>query len=320
MAIEHPNFHHLQHFWVVAQEGSLLGASRKLGMRHSTLSAQLRALESALGAPLFLRRSRGVSLTAHGETVRGYCDQIFRLGSELLEVTLQKRTVSLRVGMLPSVPRSLLYAALQNGFDKVGSMRIELSMTTVAAAPVVLLSGQLDVVIADRLVPPVISTPIYSHLVGSSGIGLYAIPSLAQRYRQEFPSSLDGAPLLLPTSGPLAEGLMTWFAEGGVHPRIVAEFDDVPTMKGFAARGHGILPIRQALAMEARQRYGLVQVGAIPGLVDYVYALTACRQARHPNVQRLIEHCRQKLSSQTCNGSLRTVNESSRAAEAKGNV
>jgi LysR family transcriptional activator of nhaA len=213
-----------------------------------------------------------------------------------------------------------MYAALQNGFDKEGSMRIEMSTTTVAAAPVELVSGRLDVVIADRLVPPAISTPIYSHLVGSSRIGLYAIPTLAQRYRMGFASSLDRAPLLLPASGPLAEGLMTWFAERGVRPRIVAEFDDVPTMKGFAARGHGIVPIRQALAMEARQRYGLVHVGTVPDLVDYVYALTAGRQARHPNVQRLIEHCRQKLSTETCNGSLGTVNESSRAAEAKGNA
>ena len=85
MASECPNFRHLQHFWVVAQEGSLLGASRKLGVCHSTLSTQLRSLESSLGAQLFTRRPRGVRLTAQGEIVRNYCDEIFRLGTELLD-------------------------------------------------------------------------------------------------------------------------------------------------------------------------------------------------------------------------------------------
>jgi LysR family transcriptional activator of nhaA len=297
MLIGYPNFRHLQHFWVVAQEGSLLGASRKLGVCHSTLSTQLRSLESSLGAQLFTRRPRGVRLTAQGEMVRNYCDQIFRLGTELLDATSKKQTVRLRVGMLPSVPRSLMYAALHSGLDREGSMRIEISITTLAAAPRELVSGRLDVVITDRLGPLAQSSPIYSHLLGESRIGLYALPILVQRYRPGFPTSLDGAPLLLPTSGPLAERLMAWFAERGLNPKIIAEFDDVPTMKGFAARGHGIVPIRLALAAEARQRYGLLPLGTVPDLIDSVYALTAGRRARHPNVQRLIDHCRQKLAS-----------------------
>ena len=53
------NFRHLYQFWVVAREGSLVGASRRLGLSHSTISVQLQMLEQALGGKLMLRRPRG---------------------------------------------------------------------------------------------------------------------------------------------------------------------------------------------------------------------------------------------------------------------
>jgi LysR family transcriptional activator of nhaA len=297
MTIQRPNFHHLRHFWIVAQEGSLLGASRRLGLRHSTLSAQLRSLEVSLGTSLLLRRPRGVRLTAQGEVVRGYCDQIFRLGGELLEVASQQRAARVRVGMLASVPRSLLYDAIREAFDKPEALRAELLVTTFQSAPAQLVSGRLDVVITDRLASGERSRLVHAHLIGETGIDLYATPTLANRYRSGFPASLDGAPFLMPTTGPLSEGLSSWFAEQEIRPRIVAEFDDVPTMKGFAARGHGVVAIRHALGQEARRRYGLVHLGGVPDLKDRLYALTVGHRVRHPNVQRLIEHCRAKFEA-----------------------
>ena len=85
------NFRHLRLFWVVAREGSLVGASRRLGLSHSTISVQLQLLEKALGGKLLLRRPRGVRLTPLGETIQGYCNEIFRLGSEISEVAASRR-------------------------------------------------------------------------------------------------------------------------------------------------------------------------------------------------------------------------------------
>jgi LysR family transcriptional activator of nhaA len=39
------NYHHLFYFSVIAREGGLAAAARKLRLTHSTLSAQLRVLE-----------------------------------------------------------------------------------------------------------------------------------------------------------------------------------------------------------------------------------------------------------------------------------
>lgn len=293
-----PNFNHLYHFWIIAQEGSLVGASRRLGVRHSTLSSQVRALEQTLGMRLLIRRPRGMRLTPQAEVVRNYCDQIFRLGTELLEATSEQRANRLRVGMLPSVPRSLLYEALRPALEREATTRVELSVADLESACRSLVTGQLHVVVADRLPVGAAAGPVHPHLVGETRIGLFATARVAQRYREDFPDNLDGAPLLVPSAGsPLRDGLAAWFAREGLRPRIVGEFDDVPMMKGFAARGHGLVPIRMVLAREARQRYALLPVGVVPGLVDRLYALTLGKRVRHPGIQRLIDQCRGKFGT-----------------------
>lgn len=293
------NFRHLYQFWVVAQEGSIVAAGHRLGVGHSTISTQLRALETALGGRLMLRRPRGIRLTPLGETVRTYCDEIFRLGSELQDVASGRRgrQTRLRVGMLASVPRSLLYDALEPIMAPDGRFAVEVRVGDLAALCSALVSGRLHVVIADALPTRPRHGQVTSQLLGQTRMGFYAQENLARRFRRGFPASLDGAPVLLPAPGSgLREGIAAWFAENRIRPRIVGEFDDVPTMKGFALRGHGLVPIREALAEEARQRYGLSRIGAIAGLKDRLYALTLGRRMRHPAAQELLATWRERLS------------------------
>jgi len=53
-------------FLVTAEEGSLAGAARSLGMTQPTLGRQVAALERELGLDLFTRRGRGLELTPNG--------------------------------------------------------------------------------------------------------------------------------------------------------------------------------------------------------------------------------------------------------------
>ena len=56
------NYHHLYYFWVVAHEGSISAATRKLNLTQPTISAQLRQLEESLGEKLFEKSGRGLML------------------------------------------------------------------------------------------------------------------------------------------------------------------------------------------------------------------------------------------------------------------
>lgn len=60
----------LQFFLRIAEQGSMTGAARVLGIAQPALSRQMRLLEEALGVVLFTRTPRGMELTEHGEQLR----------------------------------------------------------------------------------------------------------------------------------------------------------------------------------------------------------------------------------------------------------
>jgi hypothetical protein len=74
------NYHHLLYFWTVAKEGSVSKAAESLHLAQPTVSAQLRALERSLGHKLLQKQGRGLVLTAEGEAVFRYAEEIFSLG------------------------------------------------------------------------------------------------------------------------------------------------------------------------------------------------------------------------------------------------
>lgn len=62
------NLRQLDHFLRVAELGSLSKAAEDLAISQSGLTKSIQSLEREVGAPLFVRRSRGVAKTEYGET------------------------------------------------------------------------------------------------------------------------------------------------------------------------------------------------------------------------------------------------------------
>ncbi|MFI7280724.1 LysR family transcriptional regulator [Micromonospora chersina] len=88
----------LRSFLAVHRSGSITGAAELLGLAQPTVTAQLRALEEAVGRPLFERLPRGVTPTAAGnELARRVADPLDRLAAVLAEGpdTAYPRTVFL---------------------------------------------------------------------------------------------------------------------------------------------------------------------------------------------------------------------------------
>jgi DNA-binding transcriptional LysR family regulator len=61
------NWDDVRIFLAVARAGQILGAGRRLGLNHATVSRRVAALEEALGAKLFQRLTTGTELTSAGE-------------------------------------------------------------------------------------------------------------------------------------------------------------------------------------------------------------------------------------------------------------
>ena len=57
---------HLRNFVVIANEGNISGAARRLHMAQPPLSTQMHQLEKELGCTLFERGARSITLTEEG--------------------------------------------------------------------------------------------------------------------------------------------------------------------------------------------------------------------------------------------------------------
>ena len=71
------NWNLFRTFFVIAQEQSITGASRRLGVSQPSVSNALQKLESQLGCQLVFRDSRHFELTLRGEKVYQECREMF---------------------------------------------------------------------------------------------------------------------------------------------------------------------------------------------------------------------------------------------------
>lgn len=286
------NYRHLYYFWVVAKEGSVTRAAERLDVAVQTISAQLALLEQSVGKALLAPQGRRLVLTEAGRVALSYADQIFLLGEQLQDVLTETdigQTMRLTVGLSDSLPKltasRLLDAALKLP-QKVKLLCHEDDFESLLGE---LSVHKLDVILTDRPVPSGTTLRVFSHLLGESETMLYGVPELAEKYRDGFPSSLKGAPLLLPTRNHAIRGRLDhWFEAHDVRPDIVGEFDDSALLNTFGRTGLGMFPAPSALASAVEEQFGAVPVGELTHVREQVYAISNERKIKHPAVDAIL--------------------------------
>jgi LysR family transcriptional regulator, transcriptional activator of nhaA len=293
------NYHHLLYFWSVAKHGTVTKASEELRLSQPTISAQIRVLEDTLDEQLFLRSGRRLVLTEVGRVVFRYAEDIFSLGNDLMG-TLKghgnDRPVRLVVGIADAVPKQLALQLLKSAFKPSQATRIVCWADKLDQLVADLAIHKLDLVIADTTMPPNIKVQVHNHLMGESGVTLFATAKLAARLRGRFPKSLESAPFLLPTSNAtLRRSLDEWFVRKDFRPIVVGEFEDSGTLKAFGREGYGIFPGATVSEKETCRQYQVQVVGRPESVKQCFYALTVERQLKHPAVLAIVESAREKL-------------------------
>ncbi len=301
------NFHHLRYFWVAAREGSVTRAAKHLRVTQPTVSQQLAALEQVLGEALFAREGRRLVLTDVGRTVLRFADEIFSLGTDLLD-TVRGRPVGpparLDVGISEAVPKVVAYRILEPALGVRGdsSTRIVCREDAPERLVVDLAAHTLDMIITDE---PVTATHarVHSHLLGECGVSVFGVNALAREARKGFPKSLDGASMLLPAPGSaLRREIDQWLDARGITPRVVGEFQDPALMSVFAQAGAGLLVAPDAIAAETVLAQGLRRVGAIKPLRQRFYVVTVERRLAHPHVVKIASSARKLFVKGTPEG------------------
>ncbi len=103
-------------FIYVAELNSFTKTAEKLGFSQSTVSSQIKQLETELNAQLFERIRHTVVLTEKGKEVLNYAHQMRKLTQELEESMRTKKTVSGHIRL--AMADSLCYSLLRENFDE----------------------------------------------------------------------------------------------------------------------------------------------------------------------------------------------------------
>lgn len=173
-------------------------AASRLGIAQPPLSRQIRDLEEQVGATLFYRGTRGVSLTDAGVAFAQRAAQIVAAADEAVfeaREAGQGRTGRIVIGFVHSLAYSLLPRVLPGFRQKHPGIAVSLREVTVADKESALLSGQIDTGIYRPTVrhPEIATLPIFEE-----GFVL-ALPSghpLARKRRVSV-HSLRDQPLIL---------------------------------------------------------------------------------------------------------------------------
>ncbi|MBM5572069.1 MULTISPECIES: LysR family transcriptional regulator [Deefgea] len=282
------NYRHLYYFWIVTREGSISAAARKLEMTPQTISSQLAKLEEQAGKSLFKQVGRQLELTDAGRAILPFADQIFMLGEQMQQLLASDATPRQRfnVGVADALPKTVaqqLLASTHSAQSRL--MCIEGSPDELMAK---LALHQLDLVLADRPAAHGSHLRLESHALAQCPVMILGHATLTAQYLADFPASLHGAPMLLPTRNTaLRIQLDLWFAERNIAPDVVGEFADSALMKAFAISGIGLYPSpmmanRQILPSE------LQSLGHLAGLYADYYAIYAPKKINHPMLDLLL--------------------------------
>jgi LysR family transcriptional activator of nhaA len=294
------NYHHLLYFWVVAKEGSIVQAGRKLHLAHPTISGQIHRLEEVLGEKLFTRRGRNLVLTEAGQVAFRYAEEIFSLGQEFVDTLKGRagsRPIRLVVGISDVLAKSIVHRILEPAFHLQEEVRVICREDRSTQAFMGDLAVQaVDVVLADAPAPPDNLIRAFSHPLGECGCMFFAAPAHARALRRRFPRSLDGAPFLLPGSGStLRRVLEEWFDALEIRPKVVAELDDAALAKVLGEAGLGVFAAPDVVEKEVLRRYRVELVGHVEDVRQRFYAISVERKIKNPAVLAICEIARKHI-------------------------
>ena len=284
------NYRHLHYFWVVAHEGGIARAAARLDMAVQTVSAQVRALEAALGCALLRPAGRGLALTEAGQVALAEADRIFQIGAglpALVRGVAQQKVVRFAVGVADAVPKLAVRALLGEALEEDG-LRLVCREGGLDELLAELALHRLDVVLSDRPVAANRSLRLHSRSLGASALAWYAAPALTARAKGRFPRCMSDIPVVLPTSNAaIRPALDAWFERMGIRPRVVAEVEDSALLKTLASGGMGAFAAATLVERALRAQYRVARIGPCDGAEEQFFAVSAERRLMHPLIRRL---------------------------------
>ena len=291
------NYHHLYYFYTIARAGTISEASKTLLLAQSTLSAQLKLLEGALGGKLFERKRQRLLLTEKGRMVLGYAESIFEMGRELQDAIKdgpRSGRGAVQVGILNGTPRAFGHALIECLLKDPARPHVTVQEGSLGELAAGLGQQKLDVGLSDVSMRSQDQGALLNHLIGKIPVVLAAAPELAGRCKK-VPADFDGAPFILPSlPSQVCHQVQEALAQRGIRPNVVAEVQDVELARRLALAGHGIAPMNEYTVASSLPAGRLKVIAASRGfgIHESIYLITRKRRWPNPIADRLVKNFR----------------------------
>lgn len=291
------NYHHLYYFKVIATEGGVAKAAKKLRLGQPTLSTQIKQFESVLGYELFNRTKKHLQITEAGKLVLNYANEIFRLGDEMLDAlsdNLATSRIQVQIGAMDTVPKHMIAKVMefaQEEYDCSISIREGHGDQLLRE----LRAHQIDLLIANHPPPVSDKSSFFAKNICKMPVVVCASPEFS-KLKKDFPRSLHQQPAVMPSlQSKLRHDVDHFFRLNDIHLQIVAEVQDTSLQTMLGTQGRGIIPIAEPAIADLKSDKSLIVLGTLPQVYEELWFIAAERKLQNPVAATIMRHFRLDL-------------------------
>lgn len=281
----------LEYFVAVAEEGGFTRAAERVHISQSGVSAQIRALESELGAALFDRSARVARLTVAGEAALEHARAALAAAGRLKEAVDEVSGVvrgRLTAGMVQGCEVTPWFAALAAFHGEHPGIELALREDNSDVLLAGVREGTVDVALVGIAGEP--PPGLAAEVIISEGLAAVVPPGHPLARRSTVPlGALCSYPIVtLPVGTGIRNVLDQACAAGDHRPAIALEASAPGAVADLAGRGLGAAVLSQSMAAAYPHLKAVRITGiAVPALLAVVW-----RPSPSPATAAFVQHCR----------------------------
>lgn len=242
-----PDWDHIRVFLAVARLKRVAAAARRLGVQHTTISRQLAALESDVGAALFYRTIGGYVLTREGESILAAAE-VMEQAAITIGARIGESTATLAGTVRVWLPPEFASDWLAPHLPKFRTQYPDLELTIVVGTRMLDLSRVETELAVQGLRPH--QTGLVATRIGKVAMRLYATRTFIDtaNVRADDAHSMRGQPLLIYTSQLQLLQKAAWFQPIMAACNVVIQSNSTHALLAAARANTGIAVLPQFVA------------------------------------------------------------------------